>query len=64
MPVVQIDWIEGRDDEKKNKLFEGITKVFEEVGVKKETLHIIIRDIPKNNWARGGVPFSKDGHKI
>ena len=63
MPFVQVDWLEGRDGEKKKKLFEGITKAFEEVGVEKEALQIVIRDVPKSNWAKGGVSFSRIDHK-
>ncbi len=58
MPFVQIDWLEGRDEKTKEKLFIGIAKAFEKVGVKKENVQIIIRDVPKTNWACGDIPFS------
>jgi 4-oxalocrotonate tautomerase len=38
----------------KRKIVEGITKVFEEIGIPKETVEIIIYETPKTNWATGG----------
>ena len=58
MPIVTIDWLEGRTQEQKEILFEEITKACEKVVVKRENLHIIIRDVSKNDWAQGGVPHS------
>ncbi|HDQ06491.1 MAG TPA: 4-oxalocrotonate tautomerase [Candidatus Bathyarchaeota archaeon] len=38
----------------KKRTVEGITKVFEELGVPKEAVEIIIYETPKSNWATGG----------
>ena len=35
-------------------MVEGITKVFEDWGVPKEAVEIVIYEAPKTNWARGG----------
>jgi 4-oxalocrotonate tautomerase len=59
MPVVQIEMWEGRNDEQKESIIKGITKVFEGIGVKSEWLTIIIHDIPKNNWGIQGKQASK-----
>lgn len=59
MPVVQVDWLVGRDAEKKKKLIQGIAKAFEDVGVPKEHLDIIIRDIPKTDWGKGDTQMSE-----
>jgi 4-oxalocrotonate tautomerase len=40
--------------ESKKRTVEGITKVFEELGVPKEAVEIIIYETPKSNWATGG----------
>ncbi|MDO8634415.1 MAG: 4-oxalocrotonate tautomerase family protein [archaeon] len=58
MPVVEVKWLEGRSTEQKKKLIEGIFRVFEENGVKKESLHVIIEDVPKTNWGMNGKPVS------
>jgi 4-oxalocrotonate tautomerase len=59
MPVVTVQMWAGRTDEQKEKLIKGITKAFEEIGVKPESLHIIIHDIPKSNWGTHGEQASK-----
>jgi len=59
MPVVQVEMWEGRTVEQKEKLIKGITRAFEEMGVKPERLTIIIHDIPKSNWGMRGEQASK-----
>ena len=60
MPVVVIEMWEGRTPEQKEKLIKGITKAFEEsLGVKPESLHIVIHDVPKINWGTRGQQASK-----
>ncbi len=59
MPVVTVQMWAGRTDEQKEKLIKGITKAFEDIGVKPESLHIIIHDIPKSNWGTRGEQASK-----
>jgi len=59
MPVVIVEMWAGRTDEQKEKLIRGITRAFEEIGVKAEGLSIVIHDIPKNNWGVRGEQASK-----
>jgi 4-oxalocrotonate tautomerase len=59
MPVVTVEMWEGRTSEQKERLIKGITKAFEEIGVKPELLHIIIHDVPKTNWGMRGEQSSK-----
>ena len=59
MPVVLVEMWEGRSVEQKEKLVKGITKAFEEIGVKSEWLNIIIHDVPKGNWGSHGELASK-----
>jgi 4-oxalocrotonate tautomerase len=59
MPVVIIEMWSGRTDEQKEILINGITKTFGEIGVKPESLNIIIHDVPKNNWGLQGKQASK-----
>jgi len=56
---VVVELWEGRTSEQKEKLIKGITKAFEEIGVKPERLNIIIHDVPKTNWGVGGHQASK-----
>jgi 4-oxalocrotonate tautomerase len=59
MPVVIVEMWQGRTEEQKAKLIKGVTKAFEDIGVKAEKLHIIIHDVPKCNWGTCGEPASK-----
>ncbi len=59
MPVVIVEMWEGRTNEQKEKLIKGITKAFEEIGTKPESLHIVLHDVPKTNWGSKGEQASK-----
>ena len=59
MPVVIVEMWEGRNAEQKEKLIKAITKAFEEIGVKPESLSIILHDVPKTNWGTRGQQASK-----
>ena len=54
MPVVIVEWWEGRTIEQKKQLAQGITSAMQEVGVPPEAVHIIIKDNAKHNWAIAG----------
>ena len=54
MPVVIVEWWEGRTIEQKKQLVQGITSAMQEVGVPPEAVHIIIKDNAKHNWAIAG----------
>jgi 4-oxalocrotonate tautomerase len=55
MPVVTIEWYEGRSPEQKRELAEKLTDLMVEVG-KTQREHVWIRfvDSPKSEWAMGG----------
>jgi 4-oxalocrotonate tautomerase len=59
MPIVQVSVWEGITLENKKKTVEGITKVFEDLGVPKEAVHIVIYEAPKSNWATAGKLHSE-----
>jgi len=55
MPKITIDMLPGRTVEQKRKLAERITEVMmETVNVRKEAVHIVIHENPKENVALGG----------
>ena len=59
MPIVQVSVWEGMTFENKKKTVEGITKVFEDLGVPKEAVEIVIYEASKSNWATGGKSHSE-----
>jgi len=60
MPVVTVGMWAGRTIEQKKQLVQGITAVMTNLGIPAEAVHIIIKDIPKHNWATGGRLASED----
>jgi len=55
MPVVTVEMWEGRTDEQKKKLAELVTDaVCETIGCPREAVEVIMREIPRKNWAIGG----------
>ncbi len=59
MPIVQVSVWEGMSSENKKKIVEGITGVFEGMGVPKEAVTVVIYEAPKSNWATGGQLHSE-----
>ena len=55
MPIVTIEWYEGRSPEQKKEIAEKLTDLLTDVG-KTERDHVWIRfvDSPKSEWAMGG----------
>jgi len=55
MPIVQIELLEGRTLEQKRSLVEKVTQaIVESTGATPEAVSIIIRDMPKENYAKAG----------
>ena len=60
MPVVTVEMWEGRTIDQKRQLVKGITDSFVKIGVPPDAVHIIIKDVPKHNWAIGGKLTSEE----
>ena len=55
MPIVQIELLEGRTLDQKRSLVEKVTQaIIESTGAAPEAVSIIIRDMPKENYAKAG----------
>lgn len=53
--LVTVDCFEGRSDDAKRALFEQIVTRFETLGIPRDHVTIIVRDLPATNWGiRGG----------
>ena len=60
MPRITVEMFEGRTVEQKKQLIEGLTGVvMDKLNVPAESVTILIRDIPKHNWASGGKLYSE-----
>jgi 4-oxalocrotonate tautomerase len=59
MPIVNIDWVEGRTVEQKSKIAEQVTETFTSVtGCSAQAITIIFTDHPKSDIAKGGKLLS------
>jgi 4-oxalocrotonate tautomerase len=59
MPLVHVNVWEGFGAEKAKTLIQNITKVFEDLGIPKQAVEIIVHEIPKSHWGIGGEPASE-----
>ncbi len=55
MPVINVDMWQGRSEADKAVLARELTDAFQRAcGSTRERIYVIIRDVPKENWAIGG----------
>ena len=61
MPIVEINlWKENVDDAKKEKLIKEISNAVSEIlGAPINAVEVIINEVPKANWGKGGIQASK-----
>lgn len=56
MPIVQVELLEGRSREQLAKMVKDITDVIvTDAGASREAVHVILREMPKDHYAVGGV---------
>ncbi|WP_312978987.1 2-hydroxymuconate tautomerase [Leuconostoc falkenbergense] len=56
MPIVQVELLEGRSYEQLAKMVKDITDVIvTDAGASREAVHVILREMPKDHYAVGGV---------
>ncbi|MCZ6633415.1 MAG: 4-oxalocrotonate tautomerase family protein [bacterium] len=60
MPFVNIRMLEGRTHEQKKELVKAITDAMVNIcDAKPEGTMVVIQDIPRDHWARGGTLLSE-----
>ena len=60
MPIAIIHLMEGRDEEKKARAIAAVTQALvESLGVKPETVRVLLQEFPKSHWGIAGKPASK-----
>jgi 4-oxalocrotonate tautomerase len=56
MPIIQVQVLEGRSDEKIRDLIAGITDTtVRTMDVRPEQVRVIVQTVPKKYWGVGGV---------
>lgn len=60
MPIIRIDLLEGRSDERKRALIRNVTAaVVESLGVAPEQVRVLVSEYAPDDWAVGGVSFAE-----
>jgi 4-oxalocrotonate tautomerase len=55
MPFAQIYMLEGRTEEQKRRVIEKVTDALcEAVDAKRETVRVMILEVPRSQWGIGG----------
>lgn len=49
----------GVSNDAKKKIISGITKVFEDLGIPRQAVEVVIIEIPKESWGIGGEQASE-----
>jgi 4-oxalocrotonate tautomerase len=56
VPIVRVDFFEGRTVEQKRELVRGITEVVARTcGVSPDGVHVLLNELSRENWSRGSV---------
>ncbi len=59
VPFVQVTVWAGMSADNKKKTAEGITKIFEGMGIPSQATTVVIVEVPRENWATGGKLHSE-----
>ena len=60
MPTIRVELLEGRTAEQKTALVKALTQAaVDSLGSNPESVDVVLFDIPRHNWATGGVPWSE-----
>ena len=60
MPTLRVELMEGRTAEQKRHLVQSLTAaVVESLGVKPQSVDILLYDIKRSDWATGGELWSE-----
>ncbi|MBU9853837.1 4-oxalocrotonate tautomerase [Rahnella bonaserana] len=55
MPIIRLELVPGRTPEQKSNFAREVTRVaVETLNCKPESLDVVITEVPKTNWAKGG----------
>ena len=60
MPTIRVELLEGRTPQQKTALVKALTQaVVDSLGSKPDSVDVVLFDIPRQNWATGGVQWSE-----
>lgn len=60
MPIINVQIMEGRPPEKVTEVIRNITNtVSETLNAPKESIRVIVTEVPKTHWGIAGIPASE-----
>ncbi|MBT2658160.1 4-oxalocrotonate tautomerase [Bacillus sp. ISL-18] len=60
MPLINVQIMEGRPPEKVTELIKNLTHTVEEtLNAPKESIRVIVTEVPKTHWGIAGIPASE-----
>jgi 4-oxalocrotonate tautomerase len=60
MPIIHVQMMEGRSEEKVKRLITEVTNtVSETLEISKDRVRVLVTEIPKSRWGIGGVQASE-----
>ncbi|NUU04053.1 4-oxalocrotonate tautomerase [Herbaspirillum robiniae] len=55
MPIIQVNMMEGRSDEQKERLIAALTEaVVSSLGAPQESVRVLLNEMPKAHWGIAG----------
>ena len=64
MPMITVDWLEGRTADQRRELTKVMTDAFVKIaGVPKEQVWVVFRDTPRSHWGMSGDLLDSSGKK-
>ncbi len=55
MPVITVEWLEGRTPQQKQAIAEAVTTAVADIAqIRKEQVWIVFRDVKRSDWAMSG----------
>ncbi|MEW9670950.1 4-oxalocrotonate tautomerase [Ammoniphilus sp. 3BR4] len=59
MPLINITILQGRTEEQVKQLIQNVTvTVSETLGAPKESIRVLVHEMPKTHWGIAGTPVS------
>jgi len=59
IPVIHVNMWKGISEDAVEKIIEGITHVFVDIGIPSQAVEVIVHEIPKSHWGIDGKPATK-----
>ncbi len=65
MPLIQVTLVSGRGSEARRELIAELTEAtVRTLGAARESVRVIVNEVPAEHWGVGGVPKSAAAQKI